>query len=548
MFHGKLRIAVIILAAAVVSTACGLAHTSGSGDGTKAAPQKPADRHVNTKQQVEKDEKGTNTYSGRVVDSAGKPMPGANLYIQSPWQAKPVLPPAKLQATTGEDGRFQFRAKPHSPNMLGLLVATADGYGPAWVPADPKEELTVTLAKDDVPISGRVVDLQGKPVIGATIRVLHVQTSNNSPKDDDLTPFLKAAKTQKDNTDPRRPEHQFYLMLLRGEEIPTLPQLTRTDTDGWFRLSGVGRERMVGVAIEGPTIATQEVRILTRAPLTPGGLGEVRGAAAELSGMSYYFATFTHAAAPTQPITGVVRAKDTHQPIAGVRMWSQSPRYSYVSRSLVSTTTDAQGRYRLVGAPKGGEIHVGASSDKEPFLTAIQRVPAGQGLEAVTLDFELKRGVWVQGHVVDKVTRKPVSHVRVGYVAFADNPHVKDVPLVLEPPLASGAESSEDGACRVLALPGPGMILARTGDPTNPYLSEPERDGGLREGFLNTRPTFEIPGNYNLMTRIDRKDGTELLKLDLPLDPGETRKGTVIDPAGEPLCKHPVEPDSARCR
>jgi hypothetical protein len=37
------------------------------------------------------------------------------------------------------------------------------------------------------------------------------------------------------------------------------------------------------------------------------------------------------------------------------------------------------------------------------------------------------------------------------------------------------------------------------------------------------------------MMRIDPKDGTESLKLHLALDPGETRKGTVLDPAGEPL-------------
>src|SRR5262249_30717919 len=146
-------------------------------------------------------------------------------------------------------------------------------------------------------------------------------------------------------------------------------------------------------------------------------------------------------------ITGIIRAKDTRKPIAGVRVWSQSPSYSYVGRSLVSTTTDEDGCYRLVGAPKGGENHVGASAGDAPFLTAIQRVPAGQGLEAVKVDFELKRGVWVQGRVVDKITRKPVSHVRVGYVAFEDNPHLKDAPPLFTP-LAPDDESAEDGAFR----------------------------------------------------------------------------------------------------
>src|SRR5262249_12953139 len=153
----------------------------------------------------------------RVVDTAGKPVAGAKLFLVSPWQANSSLPAAKLQATTDADGRFEFRAKSHSPTMLGFLVATAHGYGPNSSPADPNEDLTITLPKDDVPITGRVVDLQGKPVAGATISVLHVQTSNNSPKYDDLTGFLKATKSQKDGS--RQPEYQFFITFVRSEEI-----------------------------------------------------------------------------------------------------------------------------------------------------------------------------------------------------------------------------------------------------------------------------------------------------------------------------------------
>jgi RNA polymerase sigma factor (sigma-70 family) len=530
MFTSKIKAATALLLFVGLLTGAALAHQA-----FNPSPTPPA-QSTTPKQQAHpvppaksKEDSELRTFTGRVIDTEGKSVAGAKLYLQSPWQANRILPAAKLQAATGADGRFEFRARPHSSAMLGMLVATAEGFGPNSVPADPKGELTVRLPKDDVPINGRVVDLQGQPVEGATIRVLHVQMSNNSPTYDDPTSFLKAARNQKDRS--RQPEYQFFITFLRSEEIPTLPQSTRTDADGRFRLRGVGRERMLGVAIEGPTIATQEVRILTRAPAE----GAERQAAAELSGMIYYYATFTHAAAPTQPITGVVRAKDTLKPIAGVRIWSQLPSYSYLGRSLVSTTTDAEGRYRLVGAPKGGENHIGASAGDAPFLTAIQGVPAGQGLEAVTVDFELKRGVWVQGRVIDKATKKPVSHVRIGYVAFDDNPHVKDAPPLLGPPLASSDESADDGAYRVLALSGPGMILLRSNDFATAYLSEPERDGGERAGYLKTRPTFEIPGNYNLMMRINPKDGTEVLQRDLALDPGETRKGTVLDPAGEPL-------------
>src|SRR5207248_11498297 len=70
---------------------------------------------------------------------------------------------------------------------------------------------------------------------------------------------------------------------------------------------------------------------------------------------TYYGAGFRHAAAPTKPIVGVVRDKDTKKPLAGVTIRSHaltiSPS-SYREFDLVRTTTDAQGRYRLTGMPQ----------------------------------------------------------------------------------------------------------------------------------------------------------------------------------------------------
>ena len=51
-------------------------------------------------------------------------------------------------------------------------------------------------------------------------------------------------------------------------------------------------------------------------------------------------------------------------------------------------------------------------------------VPDTAGLDPATVDFELKRGVWVEGRLTDKVTGKPVRG-SVDYFALDANPIVK---------------------------------------------------------------------------------------------------------------------------
>src|SRR5262249_54096346 len=97
------------------------------------------------------------------------------------------------------------------------------------------------------------------------------------------------------------------------------PQVT-TDAEGRFRLTGIGRNRLVAARLDGPAIASQMLRVLTR----PGRAleatrYEARPEYGEPRGVTtYYAASFRHVASPTRPIVGVVRDKDTKQPLAGV--------------------------------------------------------------------------------------------------------------------------------------------------------------------------------------------------------------------------------------
>ena len=58
------------------------------------------------------------------------------------------------------------------------IVATAAGFGPDWAVASPagNESLVLRLVSDDVPIRGRLIDLEGRPVAGARVGVSFLKT------------------------------------------------------------------------------------------------------------------------------------------------------------------------------------------------------------------------------------------------------------------------------------------------------------------------------------------------------------------------------------
>src|SRR5262249_1564256 len=138
---------------------------------------------------------------------------------------------------------------------------------------------------------------------------------------------------------------------------------------------------------------------------------------------------FDHVVAPTMPVVGTVRAKDTGKPLAGVTIRAQlSSAYGFHDRDhYLRTTTDKEGRYRLVGLPKmeGHYLWVTPAAG-QPYLPPPRKTAGvSSGLDPLTVNFEMQRGVLIRGRVTDKATGQPVPAV-VEYFAFEDNPHYKE--------------------------------------------------------------------------------------------------------------------------
>jgi protocatechuate 3,4-dioxygenase beta subunit len=192
--------------------------------------------------------------------------------------------------------------------------------------------------------------------------------------------------------------------------------------------------------------------------------------------------------------------------------------------------TDAQGRYRLLGMPKGEKNRIRAVPDgDQPYLVSLKLVPDSPGLDPVQADVELRRGVWIEGRIMDKATGKPVRQ-NVNYFAHPDNPNLDSYGY--DPDGTNRAATSEDGSYRLAGMPGPGLVAVGVEDG---YLRANERDDefGVKEIFIRTIPIPTL--NYSAFARIDPTRGMESVGRDITLDPGWTFTGTVLGPDGKPL-------------
>ena len=248
---------------------------------------------------------------------------------------------------------------------------------------------------------------------------------------------------------------------------------------------------------------------------------------------------FRHMAAPTRPVVGVVRDKDTRKPLAGVTIESYMLANSRVpGNNIVRTTTDAEGRYRLIGLPKGrgNKIRLVPRGD-QPYLSVNALVPDSPGLEPVTVDFALKPGVWIEGKLTDKLSGAPVRGA-VLYFALATNSNVREHPGIEDTiPPSEVTEAKGDGSYRVVGLPGPGLIaVGYTGE----HLLVPERDDeyGSNDPYIDASPHLGRLLNYTALARINPLEGVGSVQRDITLDPGWTFTCTVEGPDGKPLVGH----------
>jgi RNA polymerase sigma factor (sigma-70 family) len=417
MVLSKIRLVTLLVVALSASmTGIGLL-TASVLSGKPAAVQQPDAPKTSPPAEVQKKQPATTkaeaaeavAISGCVLDPDGKPVAGAKIYrAYNLDQGNGLLPPAALRTTSGPDGRFRFTLSKSelAPDRRDALqvVAVATGYGPGWIQGVKPEagkDLTLRLVKDDVPIHGRVLDLEGRPLRGVTLMIFGLGATDK----EDLTPLLQAMQDKR-----RISPYDFLTKMLMHPVlgVPGLPTMLTTDADGRFQVKGAGRERVLLVFLGGPKVETELLLICTR----PGPKYEIRDHPEAEFSFPAYGATFDHFAAPPRPIIGSVRDKDTGKPLAGVKV--------QLDPLLLSAITDKEGKYRLDSLPsfegslrRPGVPLMAVATGDQPYLVAIKEAHPGPRSQPIKVDFGLKKGVWVEGRVTDQATGKPLRHPHV---------------------------------------------------------------------------------------------------------------------------------------
>ena len=545
MFIRKLTIvAAALLGAGLMMWTAGAAPIPREDDGRRAAeastPRRVVDAPAPAVEPDPLDAVGTFPVRGRVLDPEGKPVEGAGIYIHH-YSLMPAIaatsttPPrggSVRVAASGRDGSFRFDLDRSASDFPyrdypvwheAQIAAVAPGYGPAWV--QPRAllkggEAEWRLVRDDVPIRGRVVDPQGRPIAGVSVFARELFEPAQGVDLDEVLASGAAGLT--------------FWRAGSFEDGPSWLGPWTTDTDGRFEVRGIGRDRLVGLDFRHPTLANTFLRAMSRT-LPPSSGPRPRSKRPAGRTMAWMppeppivGATFEHVVGPTRPITGVVRLKATGRPIAGVSVVGTEG----ATGTQATSVTDAEGRFRLVGLPKARtyEVEAAPRPGVDPFLGVRVTVGDTGGLKPIETALELPKGVLVTARLVDPVTGRAVRAKHAHHLKLPTNRNEGDVPLT-----SSGLV---DPAFRLTVPPGGGMLIANVRGSNHPYtrarLRDADRGKGLGGPGDNETYGMALHASHAYkMLDIPADSGPS--HVDLPLTRGLTRKGRLIDPDGKPV-------------
>jgi RNA polymerase sigma factor (sigma-70 family) len=501
--------------------------------GTDPAPKvEPADRGLDVK--------------GRVLGPDGKPVAGAKLMLPAanPSSVKDVLE----VATTAPNGSFRCTIKPTDPGVpdLRTLVARAPGFGADWVNVNElssNKPVTLQLVPDDVPVRGRVVDMEGRPVPGASVTVKAVHASASGS----LDAFFREWRTF---------PAQALNQVRKATDSPSAAGLSAkltSDKDGRFEIKGVGRGRVLSLLFAARGTETAAARVITLPGFDPKTFapkhGDPKPYGFPRSAPDLYGPDFTRVARPDAPVVGRVTDAATGKPVAGVKIHGGVDNGWWENGAVAQT--DADGRYRLGGLARAERRWLTLWPDKHSSLLPAQHLLRDSpGLAETTADFQLVRGVVIDGHVVDKVSGKPVPGAVLFYSPLSDNQFFAKTPgsRVLATTMRT-ISADANGAFRAVVLPGAGLITGEAesrgsaapvhyvqatvepGDEPRVYRRVRDDFGDCFAGIDLVILSLHGKAAYKV---IEPAEGTESLKVVLQFERGRSVSGTVVGPDAKP--------------
>lgn len=505
------------------------------------------------------DPKFAGHFSGRVMGPDGRPKSEAKVFLVPSRSVGADFGP--VRAEIGADGRFEFDAVDMTyvdfdglrSRRQGLLVVTAEGCAPDWMTTwgrnhsgfkshfDPVKgaELELQLVADDVPLHGRFLDPDGRPLSGARVLLTNLMIPRNRDLDAHLDRESKASIFN--STDYER---EFY-----QPQWPGLVVEARTDADGRFTMSGLGRDRLATLTVSAPTVVDTSLTVMTR---DRPDIGTRRGQDGKPMHV-IHGSGFTVKLKPGLTIKGQVIDRDTRQPIAGMWLGPIQNPISGVSASLYPWISDQNGRFTITGVDP---IRLQIKRDDSRRVVMAVSPPgflyqtAGAVFDADSeLLIECPRGIPFRLKVVDE-QGSPVD-AEVVYSAVQPNPHtIRRIPHdERQWPNASAARKAA-GTYEGFVQPGPGAVLVKTKRdlkfgsahvspkaffaPGRTDWTNQERISTYgTEDHLMTDRGWEDQRDYAAIVLINPSPDSGPLELTATVVPDRPRQVSLIDPDGK---------------
>jgi protocatechuate 3,4-dioxygenase beta subunit len=490
---------------------------------------------------------------GRVLDPDGKPVSGAKLFeLRGTSGASPTSPDTRpnVVGTTDAEGRFRIMIRRPDSAVQTYLVGHAAGFGVDWIDLSESRrqaEVMLRLPKD-VPITGRIVNTEGRPVAGASVSIADIYTPANEKLDD----YLKSGAVNFF-------QKLFYRETPKQLRVPLdgITGKTATDKDGRFRIRGAGRERIARVSISGGGgVVRSRLWVITRPGFDPKPYNAEQQKGAGAAGMASEYFLYPPAlefiAEAGNAIEGTVKDAASGEPIPGCRMsvWQWGQRGDTVVADVVS---GARGEYRLDGLSKNDTVLVRPPKGSV-YLSRRVEVANTARQTKVKLDIELSKGVIVVGRVVDKQTGKGVQG-NIGFSPLAGNRFYGTKPG-FDQRGYDYEETDKDGRFRRVTIPGKSLVKfwvdhqterlnsqdlsvyrRAAPDPDHKDLFQPvDPERSPNRWYVRTADgnVEQIFGMYSAVKVIDVKEDDET-RVELSVDRGVTARIAVQDAGGKPL-------------
>lgn len=509
-------------------------------------------------------------YAGTVVDPAGNLVAGAKIVL-SYYRETPRAPNAPPETETDGVGQFEFirrirdfddAAEDGAKKSFIGIVAIKEGFGFAIGnasfclttnrPPDTPQRQDVAqklyrgtpnvlrLVNDDAPIHGRIVDKDGKPVANAKIGGVNTHCGDDGTLDAweaaCLSPqanYYSARSHLKTNL------QETYKFGFQAGVIPVV----HTDSEGWFTLRGIGRERIEHIIVSGPGIESVQFNARTREGQTITLSHDTTGRP-ESAREIYYPREFTVAVGPSQTVAGRITDIATGKPLAGIiirgERLANKQSSGWLAAGHVHAVSDQDGRYRLTGLPIGSSAFLVLPPRGSPCFPAEVEVTTVASSDDLVRDIALTSGVVLRGKVTDDTRGLPVRGF-VQYLPDAKSSLVRATPRLRRGTPFDGYSCDAQGRFALPVLPGPG-VLTFAADNHRIYPRSFEIEGQDEQKLKDAEALINGPGlahvflnSYHCVVALqipsDATDATE----NITLHSGSTVTGRVVSADGKPV-------------